>query len=105
MGLVSKLWLTYLAFFHLEQSNSIAQQFEIFFSPLACHFGSHQLPVQGCIVIVFVGGQVHLIEFLAIVLHVWLLVVLIVSSVQFVLAVVMRRQVVLRFHCDFLIKN
>ena len=99
--LVSKLWSTYLAFFHLEQSNSIAQQLEIFFSPLASNFGCHQLPVERRVVVILVWSKVHLVEFLTVVLSVWLLFILIVPTSQFVLAVVLGCHVVLGFHCDF----
>ena len=53
--------MTYLAFFHLEEADSIAKQLQIFLSALAGHLGSDQFSVQGCVVVLLVRSEVHLI--------------------------------------------
>jgi hypothetical protein len=52
---------TYLAFFHLKETDAVAQQLQIFLCTLSCHFGRTQLLVESLIVIFFVWSQVHLI--------------------------------------------
>ena len=54
--------VTYLAFFHFEQTNAIAQQLQIFLGPFASDLGCNEFSVQSCIVIILVRSQVHLIE-------------------------------------------
>ena len=49
-----------LAFLLLEQANAIAQQLEVFLSPLASHLRSDQLLVKSRIVVLLIGSEVHL---------------------------------------------
>ena len=53
--------MTYLAFFHLKEADSIAEQLQIFLSTLASHLGSDQFSVQGSVVVLLVRREVHLI--------------------------------------------
>jgi len=59
-----------LAFFLLEQPNSIAEQFQIFFGSLSSHLGGHELSVKSSIIIFFVGSQIKFIKLLLL-LSVW----------------------------------
>ena len=52
---------TYLAFFHFEQTDTVAEKLQIFFGSLASDFGSAQLLVESRIVVIFVRRQVHLV--------------------------------------------
>lgn len=50
-----------LAFFLFKEADTVAQQFEVFFSTLASHFRGNEFFVQRRIIIFFVGGEVHLV--------------------------------------------
>ena len=76
---------TYLAFFHFEQTNAIAQQLQIFLGSFASNLGSNEFPVKRCIIIIFVWSQIHFFELTRVTILSWT----VISIVSFlVLAVV-----------------
>jgi len=52
---------TYLALLHLEETDAVTQQLQIFLRSLSGHFGRTQLLVESLIIILLVRSQVHLI--------------------------------------------
>ena len=62
---------TYLAFFHFEQTDTVAEKLQIFFGPLASDLGSTELLVQRLVIVLLIWRQVHLVvlDIAAVVLH------------------------------------
>ena len=52
---------TYLAFFHFEQTDTVAEKLQIFFGPLASDLGSTELLVQRLVIVLLIWRQVHLV--------------------------------------------
>ena len=52
---------TYLAFFHFEQTDTVAEKLQIFFGPLASDLGSTELLVQRRVIVLLIWRQVHLV--------------------------------------------
>lgn len=52
---------TYLALFHFEEADSVAEKLQIFFGTFAGDLGSAELLVQRRVIVLFIGREVHLV--------------------------------------------
>ena len=91
---------TYLAFFHLEQTNAIAQQLQVLLCTFAGNLGSHELPVEGGIIVILVRSQIHLVELTWVTVLTWAVWASVVVLSVLVLAVV-HHLLLIGLHCDF----
>jgi hypothetical protein len=79
--------ISYLAFFVLQETNTVTEKLEVFLCSLAGELCCDELLVKGCVVIILVWSQVHFFILLLIVHLVFLVVTVLGHSVVHAISV------------------